>query len=97
MTEWTRPQDVVFPEYRWELIDVLHDGDGPDTLAYAVGMWEGRFTFAVRRNGTSSKPHGIPSTNGRPTWFMLDEEMTWLVVHHFGWSRRWRKLREMHL
>lgn len=85
-------RDVTSPKDRWTLIEVLDEGDGPDTIAYAAGTWDDYLVLAMRWNGNDERPLGHPTAYGKPTWFIVDGELTWLIVHSFGWRKKWMKL-----
>ena len=76
---YIKPQEVRSPKKRWRLIRVLHDG-GTGEWSAAEGQWaEGgrwRDVLAIRWNGDSSdRRTGHPQSHGRPTWFIVPDEM----------------------
>lgn len=76
---YIKPQEVRSPKKRWRLIRVLHDG-GIGEWSVAEGQWSrgGRWrdVLAIRWNGDSSRRGiGSPQAHGRPTWFIVSDEM----------------------
>ena len=72
---------VVSPKNRWKLKSILYDA-GPDKIALASGLWDGKEALGIRWNGTNSHGLGLgfPNTVGHPTWFILPEEITSIIL-----------------
>ena len=47
---------------------------GPE-WSLAVGIWDKSRSLLIRWNDDPSKPLGNPVSHGRPTWFVLPEEL----------------------
>ncbi len=72
-----RPQDVKSPREHWLLIDVLVE---KTDWSVALGEWDGRRVLAMRWNGDDERPKGNPVSHGVPTWFVLPDEFTDLLL-----------------
>ena len=81
-----RPQDVVAPRLRWQMIDVIWDGKERGTRwSMAVGRWKNdeddhwRPVLAQRWDGP---PDGIgmPVSTGHPVWFVVPGETYQVLV-----------------
>lgn len=44
----------------------------PETMAIALGMWDGTPVIALRWNGTDERPIGHPQSRGLATWFVVE-------------------------
>ena len=71
---YVRPVEVVAPQDRWQLIEVLHDG-GEDKWSAAEGRWDEEYYLGIRWNGNNESPLGNPQSSGHPTWFMVPREL----------------------
>lgn len=81
---YTKPGYVHSPKTRWRLRKVLYDGkelgNPKGGWSAAEGQWDTEETgwvsvLALRWNGTKNNPHGNPQSRGRPTWFIVPEEL----------------------
>ena len=92
MSTYTLPRDVQSPFEAWDELEILDDGgDRPDTIAYAIGIYNGELSLGIRWTGSNGRPAGYPNTRGKPTWMCLDEELSHLIVGHRGWLDRWNR------
>ena len=80
------PKLVTFPVSHWTLMDVLvEDGVGPETgWSLAMGEWtddsgDRARVLGCRWNGDQGTI-GTPSLRGEPTWFILPQPLTEIIL-----------------
>ncbi len=76
---YAKPNTVISPKARWELVDVLLD-DGPNRCAYAAGLWDGVKRIGFRWNGGEENFLGNPQSRGLATWVMVDPRIHDAVI-----------------
>jgi hypothetical protein len=76
---YTSPSDVVAPQKRFHLVDVLLD-KGENQPSYAIGVWDKRKVIVFRWNGSTDSPGGNPQSRGHATWIVLDDALYAAVV-----------------
>ncbi len=79
MNMYVKPEEVVSPKTRWQLIAVLLDRGGDD-CSYALGKWDGNPCIGFRWNGTDDNPLGNPQSRGLATWVILDPNLHHAVL-----------------
>ena len=73
------PQLAVSPRNRWELLEVIHTGEGGH-WSIARGNWKNREdewernVLAIRWNGAEGE-RGFPGTGAHALWFILPAEL----------------------
>lgn len=72
-------KNVISPKNKWVLKSVLYDA-GSGRIAIASGYWKGRSAIGIRWNGSHNEGLGKPNSFGRPTWFILPEELTPIII-----------------
>jgi len=65
------PEEAISPKLNWGIIKVLVPG-GPESMAIALGRWDGVPVIALRWNGTDDRPIGHPQSRGLATWFVVE-------------------------
>jgi hypothetical protein len=80
---YIKPNLVSAPSERWNLIKVVID-NGAGSAAWAIGLWDGVPRIAMRWNGSRSRPLGNPTSRGKPTWFMIDEDAHAPMIEHMA-------------
>ncbi len=74
------PKTVTSPKHSWKLNAVLHN-TGDEGWSLAQGEWNGDKVFGVRWNGSSNDAGiGNPQSRGIPTWFILPDEISKIVI-----------------
>ena len=74
-----KPDQVIFPQKRWRLIEVIHTSKGGH-WSLARGDWgnnEGKWekdVLAIRWNGAEGE-RGFPGVGKYPLWFILPAEL----------------------
>jgi hypothetical protein len=76
---YTLPAEVVAPQKRFRLVDVLLD-KGENQPSYAMGVWDKRKVIVFRWNGTVDAPVGNPQSRSHATWIVLDEALYHAVI-----------------
>ena len=71
---YVRPKEVIAPQDRWKLTEVLHNG-GEDSWSAAEGRWDEEHCLGVRWNGNRENPLGNPQSSGHSTWFIVPKEL----------------------
>jgi hypothetical protein len=84
MNDYITPDEVTAPRQRWNLIQVLQDGDEEDKheqrVAIAIGTWDGEKVLAMRWNGHKDWRIGSPQSRGLPTWFIIPKSLNEAIV-----------------
>ena len=78
---YCKPEDVVSPKTRWQLVDVLYDG-GEGNWAAALGIWDKDICLALRWNGTGEGGIGTPSSRGYPSWFIVPMPLNQAILQY---------------
>ena len=83
---WTRPEDARSPRHRLKELRVFRD-NGPGNWAAAWVRWDegdktGKWSLAMRWNGSDNTPRGNPTSRGHATWFIVPDEMACACVLH---------------
>ena len=74
------PRDVIAPQNRMKLVDILIDGGTERSPAYALQQWDpDGYSIGYRWNGDAEKPNGTPNIMGNAAWIVLDK-MLWPTV-----------------
>lgn len=77
------PNQVTSPQDMVDALEVIYDGD-EGGWSLAKMKWNGKPAFGIRWNGTSNDPNpkctGNPQSSGHPTWFILPDELGWMVA-----------------
>lgn len=80
---YVTPDQVTSPQDRLDALEVIYDG-GEGGWSLAKMKWDDDPAFGIRWNGTSNDPNtpskGTPNSMGHPTWFILPEELGWMVA-----------------
>ena len=79
---YTKPEDVVSPKEHWKLKRVLRDR-GAGGWSVAEGEWDGEPALAIRWNGEGTGK-GNPQSHGRPTWFIIPNELAPIMKAALG-------------
>lgn len=79
MSSYIEPEEVKSPRKYWVLIDVLAD-EGEGEHALAIGEWNDERCLAMRWNGYRENPIGNPQSRGIPTWFIVPDAYTEVLV-----------------
>jgi len=84
MYDYITPDEVTAPRQRWNLIQVLQDGDEEDKheqrVAIAIGTWDGEKVLAMRWNGHKDWRIGSPQSRGLPTWFIIPKSLNEALI-----------------
>jgi hypothetical protein len=68
---YTLPEEAVSPRLNWSTIKVLVQGSA-ETMAIALGKWDGTPVIGIRWNGSDTSPVGHPQSRGLSTWFVVE-------------------------
>jgi hypothetical protein len=66
------PEDATSPKRNWSIIKILDKGE-EESMAVALGKWNGVPVIGLRWNGTAENPIGNPQSRGLATWFVLEQ------------------------
>jgi len=66
------PKQVVAPKSRLKYPHAIYAGNH---WSLAVGLWDEERALLIRWNDDPNKPLGNPVSHGKPTWFVLPEEL----------------------
>ena len=70
------PQTVLVPRNRVRSVRVLYNtGPGSGSWSAALLDFDGEERIAIRWNGQGRKGIGNPQSHGRPTWFVVPNEL----------------------
>ena len=93
---------VTSPRRHFTLIAVLDDGKtkdnstGAKNVSIAVGRWKAGGTekpvLAMRWNGDEENPIGKPQSRGLPTWFIVPQHMSHVILDRISLSEGKRQL-----
>lgn len=79
MNNFTDPYTVISPKASVSDLAVLVN-TGENGWSLASLKWDGNPVLGVRWNGHPGNPIGNPQSRGIPTWFVLPDELTDLVL-----------------
>lgn len=68
------PKTVLAPQRYISKVKVVYDG-GKGSWSLARLLWEGNWVTGMRWNGSDEDSVGNPQSHGRPTWFMVPEQL----------------------
>lgn len=74
---YVNPETVITPKNRVRSVHVIHD-TGAAGWSVALLDWNGEEAVAIRWNG-QGKEIGNPQSHGRPTWFVVPEDLGHLI------------------
>jgi hypothetical protein len=77
--DYIKPDKVISPKAHWQLIDVLEPAS-KENIAVAIGRWDGEICLGLRWNGHADNIIGNPQSRGLPTWFILTEPYTKMIL-----------------
>ena len=80
-SSYVLPQNATSPRYKMHIVDILIDGGGERTPAYALQFWyeDQKHSIGFRWNGDADMPNGTPNISANACWIVLDE-MLWPAV-----------------
>ena len=87
MPTYTPPTQCHSPRKYWTLLKVLEDR-GANQTSLAIGRWNDKPCLAIRWNGSDSDPIGNPQSRGLPTWFVLPDHLTDIILQSLPPSDR---------
>lgn len=76
---YVEPATVVAPRASIRSVDVLYNA-GPGGWSVARLEWEGEERLGIRWNGADGPGVGNPQSRAVPTWFVLPDELTAVVL-----------------
>ncbi len=76
---YVEPARVVAPRSSIRSVDVLYN-TGPGGWAVARLNWENQERLGIRWNGAEGPGVGNPQSRAVPTWFVLPDELTTVVL-----------------
>jgi len=76
---YVEPARVVAPRSSIRAVDVLYN-TGPGGWAVARLNWENEERLGIRWNGAEGPGVGNPQSRAVPTWFVLPDELTAVVL-----------------
>ena len=71
---YIEPKTVLSPRKLVKGLHVIHNTRGGG-WAVALLDWEGEEVVAIRWNGEKGNGIGNPQSHGRPTWFVIPDEL----------------------
>ncbi len=81
---YIEPKTVVAPRNRIRSApDVLYNG-GPGGWSVALLDFDGQERVGIRWNGDVEQPIGNPQSRGKPTWFIVPDELADVVRETVG-------------
>jgi hypothetical protein len=96
--DYIPPEEVDSPKSGISEIEVLYDGGSSDPdeefhWSAATFNWYGDKALGIRWNGYRGKEVGNPQSRGRPTWFIIPDELTEVIINEIKmkkghWERR---------
>jgi hypothetical protein len=68
------PATVMSPRKLIRNVDVLY---GDETTGWSAAWldWDGDRVLGIRRNGGDNSGMGVPQSRGKPTWFVVPQEL----------------------
>ena len=76
---YVEPATVIAPRTSIRSVDVLYNA-GPGGWSVARLEWEGEERLGIRWNGAEGPGVGNPQSRAVPTWFVLPDELTAVVL-----------------
>lgn len=76
---YVEPATVIAPRASIRSVDVLYNA-GPGGWSVARLQWEGEERLGIRWNGADGPGVGNPQSRAVPTWFVLPDELTAVVL-----------------
>ena len=78
--EYILPSEVTSPRRQWSLISVLDDPREAGKCVLALGRWKNEPVLAMRWNGSAENPIGNPQSRGLPTWFIVPNRYSSVLI-----------------
>jgi len=72
MKTYVQPDAATSPRRNWSIIKILEAGTA-ESMAVALGRWDGEPVIGLRWNGSEEAPIGNPQSRGLATWFIIEK------------------------